>query len=93
MVLDFAAHLRQQNGSEASLQALMTGTELVPKSNHIKYDCSLDLYNALEDKVIKDREAGVQKLTALLDDIDSDQLDEEIKRDYDVLRSEVQNMK
>ena len=92
LILDFAAHLRQQNGQEASFQALMTGIELVPNSNSLKYDGSLDLYRCLEDDILKDRKAGVQKLTILLDDIDTSKLDKELLGDYELLKSDVEKL-
>ena len=92
LILDFAAHLRQQNGQEASFQALMTGVELLPNSNSIKYDGSLDLYSCLEDDILKDRKAGIQKLTTLLDDIDISKLDKELLGDYELLRSDAEKL-
>jgi hypothetical protein len=92
MILDFAAHLRQAHNTETSLQALMTGVEIVPMSNSIKYDCCLDLYNCLEDDVLKDRTAGIQKLTGLLDDIDTSELLPEVIGDYELLKEDVEKM-
>jgi hypothetical protein len=92
LILDIAAHLRLQNGQEASLQSLMTGVELVPESISIKYDCSLDLYNCLEDEILQDRKAGIQKLTELLEGIDTAKLDQTLLDDYKLLKSDVDDM-
>lgn len=92
LILDFSAHLRQQHDQEASLQALMTGVELVPDSDGIKYDCSLDLYSCLEDDSLKDRVAGIQKLTELLDSIDPSKLNPALLDDYELLRSDVEKL-
>jgi|GEM_PF-2314305 len=89
MILDFAAHLREQHGQEASLQALMTGVELVPESNNIKYDGALDLYSCIEDEVIDDKVVGVQKLTQLLDGIDTKTFDPALLDDYKLLKGDV----
>jgi len=89
LILDFAAHLREQNGQEASLQALMTGVELLPESNHIKYDGALDLYNYLLENNIKDREAGNLKLKELLNEIDSSSLDAELKEGLEIMKKDV----
>lgn len=89
LILDFAMHLREQHGEEASLQVLMTGVELLPESNSIKYDCSLDLFNCLEDDVLDDRPAGIQKLTALLNEIDTTKINPELLEDYKLMKSEV----
>lgn len=92
LILDFAAHLRQQHGHEASLQVLMTGVELMPESDSIKYDGSLDLYSCLEDGILKDSAAGIQKLTELLDGIDTSKLDKALLDDYELLRSDVEKL-
>ena len=92
LILDFAAHLRQQHGHEASLQALMTGVELIPESNSIKYDGSLDLYSCLEDSVLDDRSAGIRKLNELLSSIDPSKLDPALLGDYELLKGDVEKL-
>jgi hypothetical protein len=92
MILDFAAHLRHENGHEASLQALMTGVELLPTSHGIKYDGSLDLYSCLEDNILKDRKAGILKLNTLIKSIDTSALDEKLLKDFELLRSDIEMM-
>jgi len=88
LILDFAADLRNRNGQEASFQALMAGVEVVPDSSAIKYDCALDLYNCLENDVLKDNKAGEQKLVELLNSIDVSKLNQELRSDYEWLRNE-----
>ena len=88
LILDFAAYLREHNGNEASLQALMTGVEIAPASNHIKYDCCLDLYFCLEDDVVDERAIGIQKLKLLLNEIDTSEFDAELLEDFEILKEE-----
>lgn len=89
LILDFSAHLREKNGQEASLQALMTGTEIVPNSNSIKYDCCLDLFNCLEDDLLSERQAAIQKLSQLLHDIDPSKIDRALFDDYEYMKKEI----
>ena len=93
LILDFAAHLREQNGHEASLQALMTGTELVSDSSNIKYDCSLDLYNCINDDILKDRGSAIQKLIELLNGIDTSKINHELLDDYKLMKSDVEKLR
>ena len=89
MLLDFASHLRQSNGSEASLQALMTGVELFPANIDIKYDCCVDLYSCLEDDVLQDKNAGGRKLLDLLNEINPSDLDKQLLEDYNLMKKDV----
>ena len=88
-ILDFAAHLREQNGNEASLQALMTGIEIVPDSDNIKYDCALDLFNCIQDNLLDDYLAATQKLAHLVSEIDGTKLTPELAKDLETLKQEV----
>lgn len=92
LILDFAVHLRDENGQEASLQALMTGVELVPESDSIKYDCSLDLYSCLEDNAIKDKGAGIQKLIEVLNGIDTSKINPALLSDYELMKSDAEKL-
>ena len=92
LILDFAAHLREQHGPEASLQALMTGVELVPDSNNIKYDGALDLYSCMEDGIIQNKAGGTQKLAQLLDGIDAKTLDPALLDDYQSLKRDAEKL-
>jgi len=92
LILDFAAHLRQQNGQEASFQALMTGIEMIPNSNSIKYDGSLDLYSCLDEDILKDRRTGIQKLAELLEGIDASKLDSTLLENYALLKADAEKL-
>ena len=92
LILDFSAHIREQHGPKTSMQALITGVEILPDSNSIKYDCCLDLYNCIEDNELPDESAAIQKLVVLFKEIDTKVLNDEMKENYDVLREEVERL-
>jgi hypothetical protein len=85
-IIDLSHHLRDTNGQEASLQALMAGVEVLPNSSQIKYDCSLDLLNCLDDNVIEERAAGIQKLHQLLAEIKTTELHPDLLGDLKVMK-------
>lgn len=91
-IIDLSHHLRDNNGQEASLQALMAGTALLPNSSLIKYDCSLDLLNCLDDNVLEERPAGIQKLKELLAAIDPKQIHPDLLSDLEVMKGEANDM-
>ena len=92
LILDFAAHLRNENGNTASMQALMTGIELLPENNSIKYDCCLDLFQGIENNTIEERQAAIHKLAELLSQIDVSMLNPGLKEDYEYLVEETRKM-
>ena len=67
----------------------MCWAKLVPESSNIKYDGALDLYSCIEDDVILDKVGGVQKLTQLLDGIDTKTFDPALLEDYKLLKGDV----
>ncbi len=87
-ILDLSFILRDKNGQEASLQVLMAGIEILPDSHLIKYDCCLDLLNCIEDDVVPERLAGIQKLRELLSVIDSTKIHPDLLGDLEVMKSE-----
>lgn len=91
-IIDLSFLLRNNNGQEASLQVLMAGTEILPNSSQIKYDCCLDLLNCLDDNVIEERVAGIQKLKELLAAIDPKQIHPDLLGDLEVMKEEVGRM-
>lgn len=92
-ILDLSYHLRDNNGQEASLQALMAGTEVLSNSSTIKYDCCLDLLNCLDDNVLEERLAGIQKLHQLLAEIKTTELHPDLLDDLKVMKSEAQTLR
>ncbi|MEQ8924690.1 MAG: hypothetical protein RLO81_02690 [Fulvivirga sp.] len=92
LILDLSAYLRDTHGQQASLQSLMTGTELVPESSAIKYDCCIDLINCIEDGEIEDRIAGIQKLKILLNKINIKDLTPELVEDYKQMNEVAEGM-
>jgi hypothetical protein len=78
LIINFSAYLREKNGQEASLSALLTGTKLVPDSHLVKFDCCLDLYNSLIDNILKERQAAIRQLALLLNDLDVSMFREEL---------------
>lgn len=82
LILDLSNFLRDSQGQKVSLQSLMTGTELLPKSSAIKYDVCIDLIHCIDDNVLEDRMAAVQQLRVQLSKIDKKDLDPELVEDY-----------
>ncbi len=82
-ILEMSYMLRDNNGQEVSLQALMTGTKILPKSDKIKYDCCIDLINCIDEGILEDKERALQQLDLLLDDINEDNLDPELISTYE----------
>jgi len=82
LILDLSTYLRDTFGQLTSLQSLMTGVELVPESNAIKYDGCIDLINCIDDNQLEDRLAAVQQLKILLSKIDVKGLNPELVNDY-----------
>ena len=81
-ILDVANYLRDAHGSKTSLQALMTGIELLPESALMKYDASFDLICCIDDELIEDRMAAVQQLKLLLSKLDPTHLAPQLASDY-----------
>jgi len=65
-----------------SLQSLMAGVELLPKSSAIKYDACIDLINCIDDDELEDRIAAIQQLKLTLSKIDVKKLNQELVTDY-----------
>ncbi len=82
LILDLSNFLRDSHGSKVSLQSLMAGTELLPKSSAIKYDACIDLITCIDNDLLEDRIAAVQQLKVLLSKIDFKDLDAELMDDY-----------
>lgn len=82
LILDLSNFLRDSHGSKVSLQSLMAGAELIPKSSAIKYDACIDLINCLDNDELDDRIAAVQQLKLLLSKIDPGSLKKALAEDY-----------
>ncbi|RUA36809.1 MAG: hypothetical protein DSY77_01350 [Bacteroidetes bacterium] len=82
LILDLSNFLRDSHGQTVSLQSLMAGIELIPKSSAIKYDACIDLISCIDDDEIPDRIAAVQQLKLLLSKIDPTTLDKALANDY-----------
>lgn len=82
LILDLSNFLRDSHGQKVSLQSLMTGIELIPKSSAIKYDACIDLIACIDDDELEDRIAAVQQLKLLLSKIDPTNLNKTLAEDY-----------
>ncbi|WP_375578918.1 hypothetical protein ABWH96_18155 [Marivirga tractuosa] len=82
LILDLSNFLRDSHGQTVSLQSLMAGIELIPKSSAIKYDACIDLISCIDDDELPDRIAAVQQLKLLLSKIDPSTLDKTLVEDY-----------
>lgn len=82
LIIDLSNYLRDTHGQQASLQSLMAGTEILPESSVIKYDCSIDLINCIDEGELDDRITAIQKLKILLSKIDTDKINPELAADY-----------
>lgn len=82
LILDLSNFLRDSHGQTVSLQSLMAGTELLPKSSAIKYDACIDLINCIDNKLLEDRVAAVQQLKLLLSNIEVKNLNQALVNDY-----------
>jgi len=75
LILDIATFLRNENGDQVSFIALLAGTEILPNSSVIKFDCCTDLYNQIERDDYSNKELGKKKLHELLNQIDKKKID------------------
>ena len=82
LILDLSNFLRDSHGQKVSLQSLMAGVELQPKSSAIKYDACIDLINCIDDDELEDRIAAIQQLKLTLSKIDVKKLNQELVTDY-----------
>ncbi|WKV12512.1 hypothetical protein [Marivirga harenae] len=82
LILDLSNFLRDSHGQKVSLQSLMTGVELLPKSSAIKYDACIDLINCIDDDELEDRIAAIQRLKLILSKIDPKKINQELVNDY-----------
>ncbi|PTB90463.1 hypothetical protein C9994_17365, partial [Marivirga lumbricoides] len=82
LILDLSNFLRDSYDQKVSLQSLMAGTELLPKSSAIKYDACIDLINCIDDNALEDRISAVQQLKILLSKIEVKDLNSELVDDY-----------
>lgn len=82
LILDLSNFLRDSHGPKVSLQSLMAGTELLPKSSAIKYDACIDFIHCIDDELLEDRMAAVQQLKVLLSKIDVKDLNAALADDY-----------
>jgi hypothetical protein len=82
LVLDLSNFLRDSHGQKVSLQSLIAGVELQPKSSALKYDACIDLINCIDDDELEDRIAAIQQLKLFLSKIDAKKLDQDLVEDY-----------
>jgi hypothetical protein len=82
LILDLSNFLRDSHGQKVSLQSLMAGVELQPKSSAIKYDACIDLINCIDDNLLEDRIAAIQQLKLFLSKIDAKKLNQDLVGDY-----------
>ena len=82
LILDLSNFLRDSHGQKVSLQSLIAGVELLPKSSAIKYDACIDLINCIDDNELEDRMAAVQQLKLFLSKIDPKELNQNLVGDY-----------
>lgn len=83
LVLDLSNFLRDSHGQIVSLQSLVAGTELLPKSSAIKYDACIDLIHCIDHNLLEDKVAAIQQLKLLLSNTAIKQLNPELVNDYD----------
>lgn len=79
LIVDISAYMRQENGDIVSYRALLAGTEILPESSVIKFDCCSDLINLLKRDKLEDRQQAIQKFKDLISRIDEKEINPDFK--------------